>query len=212
MGIKTIRVQEEAHKELTDLAKSHGMNIGEFTEEMVNYFKRTKSDPRQREDTVTTLKQVKKELNRLIGFIKTNEKEHLKPILDSLEVTRRNLNNNVHKLDDIAVLKTTLQSINKQIEPIYKDWKSVHTNVKTNIKNQLILNDKFDNNTDRIINKSDKINARFNVLRDILVWIREFEENIQKSTSISSDGGIWGYKKEEMNKKLSDLKKVVEQL
>jgi gas vesicle protein len=215
MGIKTIRVKEEAHKELTDLAKAHGMNIGEFTEEMVNYFKRTKSDPRQKEDTVTTLKQVKKELNRLIAFIKKNEESHLKPILDSMEITRRNLSDNVEKLNDITIIRSNIDAIKKDITHIYgntknnsDNWKTTVAKFKNVVDNQIIIDENIKKEGKKILAKNDKINDRFDALKKILVWIREFEEGFDKSMM----GGIVGYKKEDMNAKLSSLKKIVEEL
>lgn len=207
MEIKTIRVKEKAHKELSELAKSHGMNIGEFTEEMVNYFKRTKSDPCQKEDTVTSIKEVKKEVNRLIGFIKTNEKEHLKPILDSLEVTRRNLNNNVQKLDKIEVLENHIRPIYSQTKRIDDDRVSLNNSVDSIVHNQLEFGKVLENNIKNVMKQNHQIQVRFNVLKKLLIWLREFEEGFEKSV-----GGIYGYKKEDMNQQLSQLKQIVEQI
>lgn len=207
MDIKTVRIKEKAHTDLSRLAKEHGMTIGEFTEEMVSYFRRTKSDPRQVEDTVTSIKEVKKEVNRLIGFIKTNEKEHLKPILDSLEITRRNLNTNVQKLDEIGKIKQYSIAIYNQTKRLDTDRENLNNSVTSIVHNQVELGKVFEHNIKNVMTQNAQIQARFNVLKELLIWMRGFEEGFEKSM-----GGIVGYKKEEMTIQLSNLKKIIEKL
>lgn len=88
---KHIRISAGSHAHLKKLAKRHGKSIKELTEQMINYFRRTDIDPSDVsfKSSADAIKSLDK---RLIGFIKTQEKEKLNPLLDEVSIAVAKLN------------------------------------------------------------------------------------------------------------------------
>lgn len=77
---KSLRFPEEADKKLAKLAERLGRSKREVFIEMVDYFDKAKKDPADVNDDLLK-REVSQGINRIISFIKTQEKDTLSPML-----------------------------------------------------------------------------------------------------------------------------------
>lgn len=108
---KTISVTPQTFTEFEQLCTQYGMNKGEALATMVNYFKASKADPRDPQpiDLKTLERRIAETDKRIIGFIKTQEKEILRPMQTEVELIAAELS----KLDVLARLKVMNDNIIK---------------------------------------------------------------------------------------------------
>jgi hypothetical protein len=89
----TVRVAAELAPRLVKLAQLHGMSQKELLAEMVGYFERSQADPRagggKAESLTDQLAKLDKRVDRVIGFIREQEKAILKPLRDEVRVLSR---------------------------------------------------------------------------------------------------------------------------
>ena len=112
---KTISVSEETFKEFERMAQSYGLTNKGLIETMLQFFKASKADPREPQadnptDAIKALtRALKEESNRVISFIKQQEKVTLTPMKEMITdisssegVTRKHelriVNNNIKKV------------------------------------------------------------------------------------------------------------------
>ena len=100
---KAVLLEEDTHAKLTRLCEMHGRNLKQFTAQMIDYFERTTIDPTDENDTNVkgAIKELRKENNRVIGFIKQQEKTKLEPILDQMAVGYRTFKEQAGTLDKL---------------------------------------------------------------------------------------------------------------
>lgn len=79
-GIKSIRYPVEADKKLTKLALGLGRTKKLLFTQMIDYFHKSKKDPKDLNDEVLK-KQIVSGVNNIIGFLRTQEEEWLRPVL-----------------------------------------------------------------------------------------------------------------------------------
>ena len=103
---KAVVMSLDTHDKLTKLCKAHGSNMKDFTAQMVTYFEKTGIDPSDVEgtDLKEAIKGLRKENNRVIGFIKQQEKMKLEPILDELANSSIEFRKRSRSLDRIGEL------------------------------------------------------------------------------------------------------------
>jgi hypothetical protein len=85
----TVRVAAELAPRLVKLAQLHGLSQKELLAEMVGYFERSQADPRaggKGESLSDQLSKLDKRVDRVIGFIREQEKAILKPLRDEVRV------------------------------------------------------------------------------------------------------------------------------
>lgn len=89
--IATVGYDSIHKQDLQNLCKSLGMNQGEFIEHAVDFFKRTGIDPRNKSGDLKT--ELDRSANRIIGFIKTQDKvaqEHFQILNRKLSESKGN--------------------------------------------------------------------------------------------------------------------------
>ena len=119
---KPLQIHSETHKNLRKLSGEHGRSMKEFIAQMVNYFKRTGIDPLdiKTENSTSAIKALDK---RLIGFIKTQEKEKLIPLLDELSI----LSKTIHQKLTHPVSQ---ESFNESIKGLSSNQKKIFEEIK----------------------------------------------------------------------------------
>lgn len=83
MNYKSIRIYEHSFFGLSELCNKYNTSKTELVEAMETYFSKTGISPFEPTDTTTEVKHLK---NQLIGFIKTQEKEKLNPMVKKVDV------------------------------------------------------------------------------------------------------------------------------
>ena len=101
---KAVPLELDTHAKLVDICKKKNVNIKDFTAHMVDYFYRTGIDPGDEANTnlKEAIKELRKENNRVIGFIKQQEKTKLDPILDQMAVGYRTFKEQAGTLDKLG--------------------------------------------------------------------------------------------------------------
>ncbi|UZS00211.1 BfmA/BtgA family mobilization protein [Chondrinema litorale] len=110
---KTVLMDETDHIKLEKLCSMHGRNMKEFTSQMIDFFDRTGMDPTDERNTnlKEAIKELRKENNRIISFIKQQEKTKLEPILDQMAVGYRTFEKNVGTLNKMGVMEEQLSKV-----------------------------------------------------------------------------------------------------
>jgi len=83
-NIKTIRFPVEAGNKLQKMCDKCGLTRIEFFVAMVDYFYKSKKDPRDLNDELLK-KELVKRTDTIVGFIRTTDKELLRPLITSSE-------------------------------------------------------------------------------------------------------------------------------
>ena len=110
---KAVPLELDTHAKLVDICKKKNITIKDFTAQMVDYFYRTGIDPSDEANTnlKEAIKELRKENNRVIGFIKQQEKTKLNPILDQMAVGYRTFDKHVGKLYNLESIDDRLGKI-----------------------------------------------------------------------------------------------------
>jgi len=83
MKKKSIVIDWKSHKDLKKLAKEHNKGIGQFTVEMIVYFRKTGTDPQVIKGKSAT-EMIKVIDRRIVSFFKTQEADILYPMQNKI--------------------------------------------------------------------------------------------------------------------------------
>lgn len=78
MNYKTIRIYDTSFDKLNEFCDKYSLSKTELVECFIEYFDKTKIDPREPIDITTEVKKLK---GQLISFIRTQEKDKLNPLI-----------------------------------------------------------------------------------------------------------------------------------
>jgi len=126
--IKTLRFSISVDEKLQKVALKSGLTKLDFFIAMVDYFFKSKKDPRDLNDEVLK-KEINKKTDNIIGFIRTQEEELLRPMKKDGErmIAAQGkiinfFNENIIKHNDVqkAAFQTQLNNIGKMVEFLTK--------------------------------------------------------------------------------------------
>ena len=121
---KTIRIYNSSFEQLDLFCNQYSLTKTELVEAFLNYFNKTKIDPREISDVSSEVKKLK---NQLISFIRKQEKDKLDPLV---------------KKQDILIKESVQFYKNSNIKN--ENTKTIIiSNYKKIIDNQVILNNKL---------------------------------------------------------------------
>ena len=121
---KTIRIYNSSFEQLDLFCNQYSLTKTELVEAFLNYFNKTKIDPREISDVSSEVKKLK---NQLISFIRKQEKDKLDPLV---------------KKQDILIKESVQFYKNSNVEN--KNIKNlIIKDVKLIVDNQVILNNKL---------------------------------------------------------------------
>jgi hypothetical protein len=127
-NIKTIRFPITADSKLQKMAEKCGLTKIEFFIAMVDYFYKSKKDPRDLNDELLK-KELVKRTDRVIAFIKVMEDELLRPLTKSFERMTNSQNSIVNLFNQQII------GHNKEQKEAYTKQQSSLKNVETSIRN-----------------------------------------------------------------------------
>lgn len=169
---KVVVLSKESHMKLGKLCKERGSNMKDFTAQMITYFEKTGIDPSDSNgtDLKEAIKGLQKENNRVIGFIKQQEKTKLDPILDELATSTlvfRERAVSLGKVEDlskeIARLRNTFEQDRHAIENgKYEMYKAALTMFSNYLQEQDKLRKKSTFGGEQIkLEELDELNGRY---------------------------------------------------
>lgn len=168
MELKTIRIESKYKDALDNICEIHGIRIGEAVEAMITYFDKSKVNPCDPLDFVGEFVKLK---NQLIGFIKTQEKEKLNPMLEAIGNTLESLENTgTDKLIKYFKDGEYWQTLKEKLVDAFKPQEEVFNKILNNYAKQreaqeAILKTLLDTQTKEISTRAKKI---FNRLKEDL--------------------------------------------
>ncbi len=116
--MKSIAIDEQAHKEVKAVCKTLGLNIGEFVLYSATYFKKTGIDPSkdESESPHKVVKELERRIGQVIAYIKTHEKDKLNPLLESLIILSRQMEDTIQKAPKSERFEHVLKQINEMVD------------------------------------------------------------------------------------------------
>ena len=116
--MKSIAIKERDHKEVKAFCKTIGLNIGEFVPCAATYFKRTGIDPSKddSESPHKVVKELERRIGQVIAYIKTHEKDKLNPLLESLIILTRQMEDAIKKAPKAERFEHIVLKINEMME------------------------------------------------------------------------------------------------
>jgi Asp-tRNA(Asn)/Glu-tRNA(Gln) amidotransferase C subunit len=157
--IKTLRFTISVDEKLQKVALKSGLTKLDFFIAMVDYFFKSKKDPRDLNDELLK-KELNKKTDNIIGFIKTQEEELLRPIKKDSErmIAAQGkivnfFNENIIKHNDVqkAAFQTQLNNIGKMVEFLNK--------VDTAQYDKNVLKNKFSEIMEYYIKSREQLNV-----------------------------------------------------
>jgi len=121
---KTIRIYNSSFEQMNTVCKQYSLTKTELVEVFLNYFDKTKIDPREISDVSTEVKKLK---NQLISFIRKQEKDKLDPLVKKQDIL----------INECIKFHKETNSQNKNFK------KSLTNNTNSLIKNQSVINEKL---------------------------------------------------------------------
>jgi len=126
-NIKTIRFPITAHSKLLKMAEKTGLTKIEFFIAMVDYFYKSKKDPRDLNDELLKKDLVKRSDN-IIGFIRTLEDQLLRPLVKSFDKITNSQGSIVKFFNDHIIMHNREQKAAYELQQTTLN--SVHTSMK----------------------------------------------------------------------------------
>ncbi len=122
---KVVVVSKETHATLGRMCERHDSNMKELTAQMVSYFERTGIDPFDAggTDLKEAIKGLRKENNRMIGFIKQQEKMKLDPILEELAAASVEFRQRSVELGKVGELSDGMARLRNSVEQEMSRWR-----------------------------------------------------------------------------------------
>lgn len=111
---KSIIINHNFHKELKKLSQAFNIPIGQLTEHMILYFKKTGINPKNaiNENPSVMVKALDK---RIVSFLKVQERDILKPMKNELYTYSKNQNETIEKLTySLKILLAKMNTADKE--------------------------------------------------------------------------------------------------
>ncbi len=125
----TIAVSIADNERLTEYCETYKILKKDFISITLNFLENNGINPKTDNAPKTELARIKKRIDYNIGFVKTQEKEFIRPAMEAIIKTEERLKNhieNVAKKQDLKPLLTSEQNLqyhNKAIDIIQKNFK-----------------------------------------------------------------------------------------
>lgn len=108
----TIAISKEDLKRLEEFVRRKGISKKEFITISLDFFERTGLDPTKHESSKAELEKVIKRVDQVIAFIKTQEKETLKPSFEAIVSSEERIKNDLSKILKIEHFNDFIRGFN----------------------------------------------------------------------------------------------------
>lgn len=132
--MKTINIKDDTHKKLKKLAEKEGFSMSSFLDDAVNYFSKTKVNPKT--DVLSIKEEIiklEKRTNKVIAFIVEFEKTNLIPAVQEIKKTSIQVNEvseTLPSIEDLQKISNAITQIDESISRVTQNQKALNTNVE----------------------------------------------------------------------------------
>ncbi|WP_435315385.1 BfmA/BtgA family mobilization protein [Cellulophaga fucicola] len=122
---KTIRIYNSSFEQINEFCEHYKLSKTELIETFLNYFHKTKLDPRVTTDVATDVKKLK---NQLISFIRKQEKDKLDPLVKKQDILIEK--SIAHYKNTFEYHKTNIDTLNKRTTTLIDNQKILDNKLK----------------------------------------------------------------------------------
>lgn len=134
--ITTIALPISDNERLTKYCRTYNILKKDFISIVLNFLETNGVDPRKDHAPKTELAKINKRINQLFAFIKTQDKEYLRPMLEAVQNTEFRLENRIQDLVSRQDLDPLV--VKKDLEDFYT--KEEQAILASNVVNAIIKN------------------------------------------------------------------------
>jgi len=149
----TVAISPSENLRLANFCKRNEISKKEFISVALNFFEKNGINPKTHNDPKSELEKILKRIDQLFAFIKTQEKEYLRPSVQAIAATENRLKSNL----ELLATKVDLNSISKEesvknlINNLYSALK------KITLENRESETQEFKNLNKRIVELEEKV-------------------------------------------------------
>lgn len=144
--MKSIAINDHAHKEVKKYCQTLGITIGEFVEYSTTYFRNAGIDPSKSdaESPHKVVKELEKRIGQIVAYIRTHEKEKLDPLLESLIILNRQLEDFIIQAPKEESFKKVLSNVSQLLAAQKKaSLEQEERQAKSHQENNKVILDSF---------------------------------------------------------------------
>lgn len=108
----TIAISQQDLKRLESFVRKKGLSKKEFITVSLDFFERTGLDPVKHESPKAELEKVIKRIDQIIAFIKTQEKETIRPSFEAIVSSEERIKNDLSKILKIEHFNEFIRGFN----------------------------------------------------------------------------------------------------
>ncbi|WP_312297963.1 BfmA/BtgA family mobilization protein [Chryseobacterium sp.] len=108
----TIAISQQDLKRLEGFVKRKGISKKDFITISLDFFERTGLDPSKHESPKAELEKVLKRIDQIIAFIKTQEKETIRPSFEAIVSSEERIKNDLSKILKIEHFNDFIKGFN----------------------------------------------------------------------------------------------------
>jgi hypothetical protein len=126
--MKSIGIHEKLHNRLKAYCEKNDLNFREFIDHSLSYYEKSGSNPKFDESPRDEMNKLVKRLDQVIAFIRTQEKEYLRPAFEQVSIIEKRLKNDLENFtskNDVELLKEKIKLLIDQINQILAGHKSL---------------------------------------------------------------------------------------
>jgi len=169
----TIKVSESTLKKVKKLGKKQQINNGEFVDLAADFFIKTDLDLDADYSIKSEMVKMTKRLNDIIGFIRTNEKEHLIPIVAAVKQASKFVD------DSSKELNSYIQSYKpNRIQEAYTDVQELLNEVVSSTKSVIDHSVRKEEASQRRILELEKINKELHRKNAIVCRLMTIDRSV----------------------------------
>lgn len=158
----TVAISPSENLKLANFCKRNEISKKEFLSVALNFFEKNGINPKTHNDPKSELEKIIKRIDQLFAFIKTQEKEYLRPSVQAIVATENRLKSNI----ELLATKFDLNSISKE-ESVKILINNLYSAIKKfSIENKESENQEFKNLNKKISELEDKILKELEILKN----------------------------------------------
>ena len=121
----TVAISPDVAKKLDRFCTSNGITKKDFLSLSLSYFERNGINPAEHESPAQEMQKLIKRIDQIVAFIKTQEKDLLRPLVASVSMTEERIKSDLETVAKNDLLKLILKNLDHNIDELQKEKKQL---------------------------------------------------------------------------------------
>lgn len=139
----TVAISPDAAKKLDVFCRDKNITKKDFISLSLSYFERFGINPAKHESPSAEIEKLRKRLDQVIAFIRTQEKDKINPMFEAITTSEARIKNDLDTIVKIEHFDNLVDALNKIIEGIMQDAEQESKANKTRSDQQIAQNKKI---------------------------------------------------------------------